>query len=263
MIPLPDIDLPDIDFPDIGAAGKNAPAWSAKRPGFELEDSQAVRRMPASGRGRPLFDEDFDRPPRVEAPPEPEIIAPTFTLAEYEASREEAWRAGQAAERDAIRQAEETATRDALNAIAAQLDDARGETTRIAEESAEALARLLLDTLGALFPVLCARFGAAEAEGLVRAILPALRQEPRATVRLAPTLVRRITDTIERADPDLLPRVDIVADETLPPGDLRVTWRNGEARRDAVLLWTEIGDILGQAGWPTVPARIMEMTDVE
>lgn len=78
-----------------------------------------------------------------------------------------------------------------------------------------------------------------------------------------PSLVRRISDTIEQADPDLLPRMDFVTDETMPPGDIRVTWRNGEARRDAALLWTEIGDILGQAGWPTVPARTLELNNVE
>ena len=47
------------------------------------------------------------------------------------------------------------------------------------------------------------------------------------------------------------------------PGDIRIAWRNGEARRDVAELWTEIGDILGQAGWPPVPARIKETMNVE
>ncbi len=253
MIPLPDID----------AAGTRASSWSADGAGFELEDHPGIRRVRTAHGGRSLFDEDFDRPPQPAGPAEPEIIEPTFTLAEYEACREEAWRAGQAAERDAIRCAEETATRDALASIAAQLDNARAEADHATEDSADALARLLLDTLGVLFPSLCARFGAAEAEGLVRAILPALRQEPRATIRLPPALVRQVSAVIEQADPDLLPRIDFVADEAMPPGDIRITWRNGEARRDAALLWTEIGDILGQAGWPTVPARTLELNNVE
>ena len=122
---------------------------------------------------------------------------------------------------------------------------------------------MLLDTLAALFPALCARFGSAEAAAVARAILPALRLEPHATIRLAPALVPAITDTIQQADPSLLERLDILPDIGMAAGDIRIAWRNGAARRDVAELWTEIGDILGQAGWPPVPARIKETIDVK
>jgi hypothetical protein len=250
------IPLPDIDAPESRGAGR-----AREAAGFELDDRSTLGRIAAPARRRSLFEEDFDQPPRPATPAEPEIITPTFSLEEYEAARAEAWRAGQAAEREAALSADSAATRNALAAIATQIEMTRVDATRVAEDAAEAVASLLLDTLGALFPVLCARFGTAEAEGVLRAILPALRVEPRATIRLAPKLARRIADTLAQADPDLPDRVDIIADEAVPDGDIRVTWRNGEARRDAAALWAEIGDILGQAGWPTTHARMMETID--
>ena len=251
MIPLPDIDA---------AEGTTRP-WDPRIAAFELDEGPPPGRPPI--RRRSLFEEDFDLPPRAEAPPEPEIITPTFSLAEYEACREEAWQAGQAAERDAIRAADSIATRDALAAIATHLGAARADSADIAGEAAEALAQLLLDTLAALFPALCARFGSAEAAAVARAILPALRLEPHATIRLAPALVPAITDTIQQADPSLLERLDILPDIGMAAGDIRIAWRTGAARRDVAELWTEIGDILGQAGWPPVPARIKETIDVK
>jgi len=113
-----------------------------------------------------------------------------------------------------------------------------------------------MDTLAAVFPALCARFGAAETQAVIRTILPVLRQEPRATVRIAPDLVAPVVETITRIDADLVARIDIEPDPTMPDGDVRVTWRHGEARRDARALWRDIGDILGQTGWPVPPPLV-------
>lgn len=255
-----------IPFPDIDTLEPTTDSWPATTSGFALDDRAAfAARMPvaamphaavpgasipAVGPGRSLFDDDFDLPPAPESPEEPEVIEPTFSLAEYEAAREDAYRAGQASERAVAETERHAADRATLVAITASLDATRTDAARITEDAAAAIGGLLLDTLATLFPALCARFGDAEAQAVIRAILPVLRQEPRATVRIAPKLVPSVIDTITRVDADLMVRIDIEPDPTLPAGDVRVTWRNGEARRDARAVWREIGDILGQAGWP-------------
>lgn len=267
-----------ISFPDLDTLDKTADPWPANVSGFALDDRPPppARQKLAETR-RSLFDDDFDRPPAPDPREEPEIIEPTFSLAEYEAAREEAFRAGQAAEREAAEAALHAADRQVLSAIAAGLDAAYAEAERVAEDTASAIGGLLLDTLAALFPALCSRFGPAETQAVIRTVLPVLRHEPRATVRVPPALVGSVVETITRVDPDLIARIDIEPDPAVPEGDVRVTWRNGEVRRDARALWRDIGDILGQTGWPvpppaaafqpanprTIPATMKETADVE
>lgn len=264
-----------IPFPDIDTLEPGTASWPANADGFALDDhaSPSVR-MPPAAPGRSLFDHDFDLPPAPESREEPEIIEPTFSLAEYEAAREEAFSAGQAQEREAAEAALRSADRRILEAIAGGLEAAGAEAERVAEEAACAIGGLLLDTLAALFPALCSRFGEAETQAVIRTVLPVLRQEPRATVRVPPSVVASIIETITRVDADLIARIDIEPDPALPLGDVRVTWRNGEVRRDARALWRDIGDILGQTGWPvpptvaasartSIPATMKETADVE
>lgn len=240
-----------ITLPDIDAIEPGVSPWPSETLGFLLDDRPPPSARPAEARiGRALFDDDFDLPPPAETPQEPEIIEPTFSVAELEAAREEGFRAGQDAERQSRDAADRAAERQWLDAIAQALDGAAEAAEHAAEDAAEAMVRLLLDTFAAVFPAMCERFGEAEARALLAAILPVLRLEPRATIRLAPALGQAVTDAINRADRDLAGRIDIQPDPAMGAGDIRVSWRNGEAGRDARALWTEIGDVLGQAGWP-------------
>ena len=241
MIPLPDID----------AIEPGVSPWPTETLGFLLDERPPPSARPAEARiGRALFDDDFDLPPAVEARDEPEIIEPTFSVAELEAARADGFRLGQDTERQSRAALDRAAEHQWLEAITTALDRSVVAAEHVAEDTAEAVVRLLLDTLAAVFPTMCERFGETEAKGLMRAILPVLRLEPRATIRLAPALCQVITDMLNGADRDLAGRVDIQPDPAMTAGDIRVTWRNGEAIRDSRALWAEIGDVLGQAGWP-------------
>ena len=55
-----------------------------------------------------------------------------------------------------------------IAAIAEQFAAEREAAAARAEQSAEAIARLLLDSLAAIFPALCARYGDAEVRAIVR-----------------------------------------------------------------------------------------------
>ena len=238
-----------IALPDIDAIEAGATVWPTPNLGFgPAPDRRSSAR-------RALFDDDFDLPPEPAPVEEPEVIEPTFTLAEYEAARAEAHAAGRAEERAAQEAAAHAADRVALAAIADALDRERDGASEVAEAAAEAIAGLLLDILAAAFPALCARHGAAEAQALAAVVLPALRDEPQPMIRVAADAAEPVRALVAAADPDLLARLELRPDPALSAGDIRITWRGGEARRDARALWQAMGDILGQSGWPMPPFR--------
>jgi flagellar biosynthesis/type III secretory pathway protein FliH len=192
-----------------------------------------------------LFAEDFDRP---EAASEPEAVEPVFSAAELANARDTASREGNAAGRDAAVASDAAATRVAIEALAAQFADARETAAGLAEQSADAIARLLLDSLAAAFPVLCASYGEAEVQAIVRSVLPALNQEQAVTVRTNPLTARSLLREIGRLEPDFASRVQIVECDAMTPGDVKIAWRNGAVVRDATALWEQVAAILAPAG---------------
>ena len=129
-------------------------------------------------------------------------------------------------------------------------------------QAAGELARLLLVSFAAALPALSARHGQAELRSLVRTLLPALSQEPSVSIRIHPQHATMVTEEIERLDPDLAASLRIVASDTMQPGDIRVTWRGGQATRDVAALWTQVAEVLAPAGLLS-GAMTMEVEHVE
>ena len=247
-------------WPKHAGAGQGAGIWPSV-PTFWSEkrraDTGSGRAETSRRTGEVLAFEDFDRAP---APPEPEVIAPTFSLAEVEAARAEAFRDGRNAAAADAQDADHATIRRTLGEIATQLAAAREMLAEQAEQSATAVAQLLLHSLGAVMPHLARHYGEAELKALIRAILPGLVQEPAATVRLNPLHAAGIAHEIEHCDPDLAARLRIVPTETIPPGDLRIAWCNGGAARDTAALWSQVAETLGLAG--LAPAAATETAAV-
>ena len=204
------------------------------------------------------FTEDFDAP-AASAPPEPEIIEPTFSRAQLEAARAEAFRAGGDAAAAQVASADQALIREAVTAIAANVAAARDDLRHRAEETAASIARLLLGSLGAVLPELAARYGEIEMQAVIRAVLPGLFKEPGVTVRVNPRHAAAIAQEIETADPDLAARLQVVATDAIPPGDMRVAWRNGAASRDAGALWAQVTEALALAGLAPLPVETREL----
>jgi flagellar biosynthesis/type III secretory pathway protein FliH len=205
----------------------------------------SVHSRPSSQPRGTLFGEDFDRP---EAAPAQEAIEPVFSAAELANAREAAWRQGNTAGLAEAAAGDAAAMRCTIESIAAQFADARDTAAALAEQSADAIARLLLDSLAAAFPVLCACYGEAEVQAIVRSVLPALTQEQVVTIRTNPLTARSLVREIGRLDPDLAARVQIVESDAMTPGDVKIAWRNGAAVRDATALWEQVAAILAPAG---------------
>ena len=216
---------------------------------------------PAHGTPRSgiLFAEDFDLPEgfahvlapaeedEEEAEPEPEVIIPSYSAEELEEAREKGFAAGQRAGREAAQADSEAQIAAALAAITGSLHDAREAAAATASELAEGVTRLLLQGLASLAPALCARHGESEVAAVMALVLPVLRTEPRITVRVNPTLEDGIRARLARFDAELVARVAVIAAD-LPPGDVRIGWRDGEAVRDTTAIWRGIADVLTPLG---------------
>jgi len=209
-------------------------------------DTLTSTRRPTPRSGA-LFAEDFDLPRRA-AMPAPEVINPTYTAAELAEARAEAWAAGHTAGTAEANRTITAMTRSLLEAIAASLHDAKTVANTVAERSVEAIARLLLDSLGKLLPALCERHGEAELCALVHTILPALAQQPTITVRLNPVHTPALMRELDRLDPELVERVRLLPVEAIAAGDVRVSWHNGTASRDTAALWQQVRAVLEPAG---------------
>jgi hypothetical protein len=193
-----------------------------------------------------LFAEDFDAPdavPELEVI-EPEVIEPAFSIADLTEVRDTAWREGQAAGVQAAVADSVAAVHETAVAIATQLAAEREVAAARAEESATAIARLLLDSLNATFPTLCARYGEAEARSLLHIVLPALTQEAEIIVRCNPRTSHALAEEVARLNPELSACVQTIVCEEMAPGDVRVSWHNGAATRNAAALWEKVLRVL-------------------
>lgn len=222
-------------------------------------DPPHARRRPEHSRfaGKAFcFAEDFDSP--ASSALEPEIIPPTFSAAELEAARAEAFQAGSSASATECAAADHAAIRQVVSAIAAQFAAAREDLLHQAEQSATTIARLLLGALGTMLPELTARYGEAELQAVIRAVHPGLFKEPGVIVRVNPCHADATAGEVARLDPDLASRLRIVPADAVPRGDVRITWRNGGASRDAEALWTQVIEALGLVGLSPLPADARE-----
>ena len=205
-----------------------------------------------------LFAEDFDLP---ETTPEPEVVDPVFSHGELAAAREAAWRDGYAAGLQKAAESDAAATRQAMTAIAEQFAAERNAAAIRADQSAEAIARLLIDSLAVAFPDLCAQYGKCRG---------ARRCACRASGTAAGTGDHRACASAHRhgtgardcaIGPDLTAHVQTVACDAMPPGDVRIAWRSGSATRDATELWRQVASVLMPAGLLMTHAAIRETID--
>ncbi len=106
--------------------------------------------------------------------------------------------------------------------------------------------------------VACGTGDDAEVRAIVRAVLPALTQQPTITVRAQPHTARALEQEFARLDPDLAAHVQAVDCDAMSPGDVRIAWHNGTATRDAAALWQQVAAVLAPAGLLRADAAIRE-----
>lgn len=215
-----------------------------------------------------LFDTDFDdegvatHPRRVEEPAPPPPPAepeppppPTFSEAELQAARDQAFAAGRTA---GTREAEAATGRKlaaAVQAAASGLQALEQQMRREAEERHREAIRVAMTVAARVLPEMAARNGMAEVEGLFRECMGFLLEEPRVTVRVADALAEAARERLEAVagTSGFEGRLLVLGDAAMAVGDCRVEWAEGGAERNFARVWQDIETVLERALGHAVP----------
>lgn len=234
---------------------------------FQFDESFDVE---TGARPRPRYGRAEPPPPPPEPEPPPPPPPPTFSEAELAAATQAGHQAGYAegkaagrsaghaqgfAEGHAAGRAEGYAQGKAeieaqTNARLANATErlAAGVGQLLAERAAGNAMRqdqplhLALAIVRKLMPELARRGGIAEVEGLVRACLMELLDEPRMIVRVAPDLADAVREQVGAmaASRGFGTRLVIVDEPAMAAGDCRLEWAEGGAERDTARLLNDI-----------------------
>ena len=200
-----------------------------------------------------FFTEDFDAVSHAGAllvrAPDPEPPAtPTLTVPDLEAIREAAYQDGL---RDGLQQAATGRDATAGRVIAALEDHLRAAQYQAAQEAdraATSVARLLIQFVMKMLPSACARYGAEEIADVARAVLPGLHQEPHVVVSVHPAVAADVELELTRLGAEMKQRAVLEPTESVLPGDVRITWRDGSAARDTNDLMQRIAAVFASHG---------------
>ncbi len=218
------------------------------------------RKSPGSVSGV-LYAEDFDAPviptakgaARGVPSPEPELVVPSYSLAELQAAARHAHEEGRLIER---RDAAATASAQsdmALSALVLQMTETRQQATRMVDQSLHMLAGTTLSLLAAAVPELCRRHSAGELHALMRRVLPPMRQIPALSIRLHPTMRTVIEAQVGSLLLDSGTSVTWIETSAIAAGDIAITWQNGTALRDTASIGAAIRDaVLSMLGPETM-----------
>lgn len=218
---------------------------------------------------RAKVEDDYLAPP-PEPEPEPEPPPPTFSEEELtavrDAARAEGYAEGESAGKSAgygkgfvdgntagaktgydkakteIEATVQARTANALEVIANGVQHLIEERDATNAMRADQPVHLALAVVRKLMPELARRGGLLEIEGLVRACLTDLLDEPRLVVRVADATIDAVREHLDAAiaGRGFGAALMVVGDSGLAPGDCRIEWAEGGVERDTAGLLREI-----------------------
>ena len=215
-----------------------------------------------------LYAEDFDAPPaqvprstgRAAPVSEPEVIIPTYSVAELHAATVRAREEGRQLERTEAAAANAARSGAALTELAGQVAQTQQQAAAAVDKALHALAGTTLSLLAAAVPDLCRRHAAAELQALMRRVLPPLRQVPSLSIRLHPAMRPALQEQVATLLLDAGTDVTWIESATFAAGDIAVTWQNGCALRDTASIGAAIRDAVLSLLVPGT-TELVEMND--
>lgn len=223
------------------------PAPSLPRP-LPLSALAARKAAPPERPRRILFAESFDPPPAAQPAPEPEIIAPTFTLEDLELARADAFAEGRkagATEAEAGLLARQAA---ALERCATAIADSTAEARRAAETTIAALARTLIDSLATQLHDRAADLLPARIERLLADLRANLGSEVVLELVAAPQTASLLETSLATAQEGSAASnpLRLHPDPSLPATEVRVRWASAEAAIDSAAVANAMRRLLGE-----------------
>jgi len=171
----------------------------------------------------------------------------TYDAAALAAARHAGMEDGRAAGLAAAAASHEAAALAALALIAETMRTSQRDAATVADQAAEALARALVAALRAVMPDLVARSALHEVSAMLAAILPGLSRQADVLVEVPPALVEGIATALARLAPDQHEQIKVKPVDHLAPGEARVRWLSGQARRQPALVWDSVMAMLEPA----------------
>lgn len=183
------------------------------------------------------FDEGYVEEVIPEEPP-----PPVFSGQELDAARKEGYERGR---REALAEAQASREKHIADLVATigknfkTLFEAEAARESRFEREAVELARTIFSRL---FPVLNERHGPNEAEEVIAAVLEGRKEAQEIIIEVHPDYSDSIAKRLEGAAGALRSgaKISVSASESLGPGDCRMRWHDGGARRDATGIAEEI-----------------------
>jgi flagellar biosynthesis/type III secretory pathway protein FliH len=192
---------------------------------------------------------------------EPEVIIPTYSAEELEDARRAGHEAGRHEGLQAARGERDETIRLLLASLVKQLEQTGAEASQVAQAASEAASLFILQCLASLLPHLCERHGPTEALAVAGCILPSLRREPRVGVRVHPAAVADMRSAVSRLDAEFAARIEVLAMDPLAAGDVRISWQDGDAVRDARAMLAQVHEILAMLGISTEATTLAKRID--
>jgi len=175
-----------------------------------------------------LYAEDFDAAaPPEPAPPPAHPAPPALTQADLARARAEGHAQGlqDAAARESSRHA--VLTQSAIQSACDALQRAEHAIIRQAEATATALVKTMISLSHTMLETEARQRAPAQITRLLDTVLPPLRHLPDITISVHPFMLESLTATMTGIRDRYGGRVVFVADDTLPPADIRVDWPGG------------------------------------
>jgi flagellar biosynthesis/type III secretory pathway protein FliH len=173
---------------------------------------------------------------------------PVYSADDLVSARQEGFDAGQAAglaAAAASRAAACTAAEiQALNILTAAMTDARHEATRVADLAADALARALIAAMAAVMPDLIRRSALNEVSAMLAHVLPGLSREPAVRVEIPSEIAGSISDRLGSLPQEHRSNITLIGVDSLLPGNARVSWATGQAKRQPAEVWHSVMEAL-------------------
>lgn len=221
-------------------AGEEPPAAASDSDAAPVSEPEPEAKKPAE-------------PPAAVLPPvpEPQVIFKGFSQEELDAAKQQAFAQGRLegleeghkAAWDEAMASVEKQTADGLELILEQLRALTPIAVETAEKSYAAAVELAMAVCRKVVPTLCEQHAADEIRRLFEKNFHFLKEEPKITVRLNPSMADGvkpyIADLVKRES--FAGKVAVVRDESIPAGNCKIEWKHGGVERTAqdVLKQTE------------------------
>jgi len=212
------------------------------RPRFAVPAAPGLSQRPGSAS---LFRRDFSDDALLK-PVEP-VFSRTDLLSERQAGFDAGYAAGLAAAATSDAASRTASETQALTLIATTMAQGCQQTVRVADRAAAALAKALIGSMRAVMPELIERSGLNEVGAMLDRVLPGLSREPAVRIDVPVALADYVAGTVSRLAAEQRGTITVTGIDTMTPGEVRIGWGAGHAKRQPDQVWQAVMDALQAA----------------